>query len=179
METLVQALTKLVSRDYGPANPRPAAPRPIEVDLGAAPPCVRALAEALAAHFYRVNLGHLSMFQSGSSSPVCSLESTLEMSCENGAIDAGWVRANCGADKGAFDPACTIELGADGGGMSYFGVSWSGGTLSMVLVELEDPIEDNIVEHFATAEAFLAFLDERNADRDSPLADVAALKAAV
>lgn len=178
MDALIDGLTALVSRDFGPAKARPVPPRSIEVELGDAPPSIRALADALAANYYHVDLGYLSMFENGASSRLGSLEGTLEMSCERGGIDPDWVRARCGVDGGAFDPACTIELGADGGGMSYFGVSWSGGVPSIVLVELDDPIEDNIVLHFATPDAFIAFLEKRNRKKELP-EGLLALKAAV
>lgn len=187
MERLVEGLTKLVSRGLPSRAPRarrgdtgngPATPRELSVDLGAAPESVKKLAEALTTNYFLVRLGKLSMYENGGTDEVGSLESTLDQACENGGIAPAWARSKGGADGGAFDPAQTIELGADGGGMSYIGVTWSGGTLRLVLVELADPVEDNLLRHFTTPEEFFAFLDEiRDADDEEPK-DLTELKAA-
>jgi hypothetical protein len=179
MERLIQNLTRLVERPFGPAAApvsRPT-PRDVTVDASDAPPCVQALARALAASYYNVELGALGMFENGASSVVTSLETTLEMACQRGDIDPKWVVTHGGPGRSAFDAAKTIQLGGDGGGMSYFGVSWSRGQLAVLLVELDDPTEENLIRYFLTPAAFFDFLDGRNEEGDE-LPDLDALKAA-
>ncbi len=79
---------------------------------------------------------------------------------------------------GAFDPAKSLELGADGGGMAYLGVAWSHEGIELVLVEHEDPIEENLVTHFETPAAFFAYLEEYRDPGEGDGPDLAALRAA-
>lgn len=187
MEKLIDALTELVKRGLPPAAPRanhgdkgngPATPLEVSVDMSAAPACVQHLAEAMSTGYYFVRLGGLKMYQAGASTEVDSLESTITQACERGEIDPTWVKEHGGPDDTPFNPAMTLQLGADGGGMSYFGATWSDGKLGLVLVEFEDPVQDNLLTHFATADEFFAFLDEK-LEGDEPPKDLVALKAAV
>jgi hypothetical protein len=173
MDRIITALTGVVSK-----NTTALRKRPLRVDVGSAPPTVRALAEALATHDYNVDLGELSMYSVGDDGHVSSLASTIQTSCEEGGIDLAWLLSEGGPGGGAFDPEQTMQLGADGGGMSYFGVSWSGGIVAMVVVEFDDPTEDNVVRFFTTPADFFAFVDHLNRREDEPLPVVDALKAA-
>lgn len=185
MDDLIRAITQLVERGLPARAPRarpglgerPEAPRALEVDLAGAPAAAQELARALAANYYNVRLAEFSLYENGVGNAVRSLEPTIAMACERGEIDPERVRTQGGPGGGPFDPAATLELGGDRGGMSYLGVTWSGGKLDMVLVELEDPIQDNLLLHFTSAAELFAFLDERSDGEEKP--DVTALKAAV
>jgi hypothetical protein len=166
MERVIAALTGLVSK-----NTTASRSRALGVDLAGAPPSVQALAKALATHDYNVDLGELSMYAVGDHDALKSLAPTIEMSCEQGGIDLDQV-------KGAFEPEQTLQLGADGGGMSYFGVSWSGGKLAMLVVEFDDPTEDNLLRFFTTPAELFAFIDHLNRRQTDPLPALDALKAA-
>jgi len=161
MDALIDALTRLIEAPDAFKGQRPPSPRAIEVALADAPASVTRLAEAMAARYYHVNLGGFSMFDNTHTSTVGSLADTLEMSADNGELDLAT------ALPAGFDPARTLQLGADGGGMSYFGISWTDGATSFVVVEFEDPTEDNLIQTFATPADWLAFLDER-CDGDPP-----------
>mgnify|MGYP001010035902 CR=1 FL=1 len=170
MHALIDALTALIENPEAFKGQRPATPRTIQVDLADAPPCVQRLARALAERYYNVDLGELSMFDNDDTSMVQSLAGTLAMAAENGELDLPSVLPD------GFAPERTLQLGADGGGMSYFGVSWKDGATSFVVVELEDPTEDNLLRSFDTPAAWLEFLTDR-LDGDAP-ADLDALRAA-
>jgi hypothetical protein len=139
---------------------------------------VRALADALGTHDYNIDLGEFSMYAVGDDGELRSLAATLGVSCEDSDIDLDALLRTGGPGGGPFDPHQTLELGADGGGMSYFGVSWSGGKLAMVVVEVEDPTEDNVLRFFTTPAELFAFLDHANRHNDAPVPHLAALKAA-
>ena len=171
MERLIDGITALVGQ-------KGTRRRSAGVSLDGAPPCVRALANALLSHDYNVDLGELSMYAAGDDGVVASLASTIETSCEGGGIDLDGVRAGGGPGGSAFDPEQTLQLGADGGGMSYFGVSWSGGTLAMLVVEYDDPTEENLLRFFATPAEFFAFVDHLNRRLKEPAPHLDALKRA-
>lgn len=173
MERLIDGLTRLITK-----NQTASRGRAVGVALGAAPPCVQALAKALASHDYNIDLGELSMYAVGAEGVVPSLGSTIEMSCEHGGIDLEEVRARGGPGGSAFDPEQTLQLGADGGGMSYFGVTWAGDQLAMLVVEFDDPTEDNLLRFFTTPAEFFAFVDHLNRRETEPLPALDALKAA-
>lgn len=173
MERVIARLAQLVSEGAATRN------RARQVDLSSAPESVRALADAVATHDYNIQLGEFSMYAVGDEGrSLTSLAATLETSCENGDIDLDALKATGGPGGGAFDPQQTLELGADGGGMSYFGVSWSGGKLAVVVVEFDDPTEDNILRCFATPAELFAFLDHANRRSDRRFSHLDALKAA-
>lgn len=187
MEKFIEALTELVKRGLVPGAPRakhgdegngPATPLEVSVDMSTAPACVQRLAEAMSTGYYHVQIGKMSMYEAGAAFDVGSLESTIQQACERGEIDPAWVAQHGGANDSPFNPAMTLQLGADGGGMSYFGVSWSEGKLGLVVVEFEDPVQDNLLAHFGTPDEFFAFLAELD-DGDEQSEDLVALKAAV
>ncbi len=171
MHRIIDALTRLIENPLAFKGQRPATPRQIAVTLDDAPPCVRRLAEAMAARYYNVDLGELSMFDNDDFNRVESLAGTLAMAADNGGLDLDAVLPE------GFDPKRTLQLGADGGGMSYFGLSWRDGAAQVVLVEFEDPTETNLLRVFATPAALLAFLDDKRGDDPAP-ADLEALRAA-
>ncbi|MCE7894861.1 MAG: hypothetical protein DYH12_35015, partial [Sorangiineae bacterium PRO1] len=173
MQRLIDGFTRLIAK-----NQTASRGRAVGVALGAAPPCVQALAKALASHDYNIDLGELSMYAVGAEGVVPSLGSTIEMSCEHGGIDLEEVRARGGPGGSAFDPEQTLQLGADGGGMSYFGVTWAGDQLAMLVVEFDDPTEDNLLRFFTTPAEFFAFVDHLNRRETEPLPALDALKAA-
>lgn len=170
MERLIDALTALIE-DPNDNGPRPEEPRKTICDLTGAPECVQRLARAMATRYYNLDLGDYSMYESGGGDYVQGLGEIIRNSAEEGGFDLE------AALPGGFDPDKTLELGADGGGMSTLGVSWSGGTPTFVVVEIEDPTEDNLVKRFSTPAELLAFLDEKKPeDEDFPALE--ALRAA-
>ena len=111
------------------------------------------------------------MFCNADGGAVYSLADTFRQAAENGELDLATVL------PAGFDPERTLQLGGDGGGMSYLGIAWSDGAARLIVVELEDPTEDNLVQSFTTPEAFFAFVDER-LDGEPPPDDLVALRAA-
>jgi hypothetical protein len=179
MERLINALTELVTRP-SKDDQKPSVRGDVRADLSAAPASVEALAEALATHYYNVELGEFSMYYFDSTGNVInSLEHTIQSSCAEADIDLQTVRDSGGPGGTAYDPAQTLELGADGGGMSVLGVSWSGGKLGLVVVEIDDPVGENLLTHFTTPAELFEFLREKNEGVDDELPDVAALEAAL
>lgn len=172
MERIIRRLAQLVSSGAGTRA------RSQQVDVSAAPASVRALVDALAKHDYNIQLGEFSMYAVGEDSSLRSLAGTLELSCQDSDIDLDVLKQTGGPGGGPFDPEQTLELGADGGGMSYFGVSWSGGKLAFVVVELEDPTEDNVLRFFTTPEELFAFLRHANRHEEGSLPHLDALEAA-
>ncbi len=177
MQDLVKALTQLVTRP-GFKGKRPAKPRDVRVDLTQAPAPVKALAEALSTRYYNVDLGEFSMFDNDDDGSVESLASVIEMACKEGEIDMKEVLATGAADGSAFDPAQSLLLCSDGGGMSQLGVTWSGDEVGFVVVESDDPTEYNLLTHFTSPAELLQFLDKKNGEQDEPLGDVNALRRA-
>ncbi|HUH03357.1 MAG TPA: hypothetical protein VML75_15275 [Kofleriaceae bacterium] len=179
MERLINALTELVTRP-GKAGETPIPRGDLRADLSAAPASVKALAEALVTHCYNVELGEFSMYYFDSTGNVInSLEPVIDGSCEDADIDQQEVRDSGGPGGAAYDPARTLQIGEDGGGMSVLGVSWSGDKLGLVVVEIDDPVEENLLTHFTTPAEFFEFLREKNEGVDDELPDVAALEAAL
>lgn len=177
MEPLVRALVSLIGRNSFKGGNR-ATPRAVEVDLRGAPPCVVELVEALASNHYHVDLGEYSLFDSGTGGAVRSIAPTLTFACTEGHLDLDTILESHGSGGTPFDPNRTVELGPDAGGMSELAVSWSGGELGLVVVEYEDPTQDNVLTHLRTPQAFFAFLDDKNADGDDEPLDLEALRAA-
>jgi hypothetical protein len=77
MDRIITALTGVASKHTTALRKRS-----LRVDVGSAPPTVRALAEALATHDYNIDLGELSMYAVGDDEYVSSLASTIQTSCE-------------------------------------------------------------------------------------------------
>lgn len=179
MERLIKAITELVTRP-SKDDQKPSVRGDLRADVSGAPAAVKALAEALITNSYNVELGEFSMYHLDSTGNVInSLEPTIQSSCEEADIDLQSVRDSGGPGGSAFAPAQTLELGADGGGMSVLGVSWSGGKLGLVVVEIDDPVGENLLTHFTTPTEFFEFLREKNEGVDDELPDVAALEAAL
>ncbi len=159
MEQLIEILTALLRRD----TRKPAQPRALKVELAGAPPCVTALAEALASSQYSVDLGEFHL--STTSGPVVTLATALEMAEEAGFDDLAGHLASAGPGGAPFEVASTLALCPDGGGMSELGVVWSGGAVHLVIVEMEDPTPDNLIALLSTPEAFFERLDRSNRGR--------------
>lgn len=171
MDSIIDTLARLIENPTAFGGKQPETPRQILSDLSGAPESVRRLAHAMATRYFRVNLGAFSMFESGSSGVVASLDESLELSAERAGVDLSSVLPQ------GFVPAQTLELAPDGGGMSVLGLAWAGGEASFVLVELDDPTEDNLVQRFATPAELLDLLDEKARGRALP--DLDALRAAI
>jgi len=129
--------------------------QPIEVNLDDAPESVRALAEALSTYSYNVDLGEFDLWPGSS---VRTLEETIEFSAD--------MFDDVEAVLNGLDPSRTITLGADGGGMSELGISWSGNLVTAVIVEIDDPAEDNFVTHYDQDFKLFSFLRDRLDDDD-------------
>ncbi len=170
MEKLIEGLIGLIKRG-GPSGGETVE---VRVHTGEAPPCVRALVDAMASCTYSVDLGE---FQVDPPHLIHSLASSIEVAQDGAGLDDldGYLGSR-GPGGAPFDPASTLELAADGGGMSALGIGWSNGRAFLALVEIDDPTEDNMVKVFATPAEFFAALDRIN--RDSPGADVEALRVA-
>ena len=140
---------------------------------GGAPPAVRELIAALAAHDFYVELGAFSMY-AGTSTAVTSLQEILGRSLEQVRETDAIAPSEL---LGDLEPAATLELGADPGGMSVFGLGWSRGRLELLVVEIEDPTPDNVIRRFDAPEAFLDFVEDRLDDDDEDVkATLAALR---
>lgn len=170
MKTLIDTLTRLIENPTAFGGKQPETPRQILSDLSGAPEPVRRLAHAMATRYFRVNLGEFSMSESGSSGVVASLDESLELAAERAGVDLSSVLPQ------GFVPAQTLELAPDRGGMSVLGVAWAGGEASFVLVELDDPTEENLIRRFATPAELLDLLDDKARGRALP--DLDALRAA-
>jgi hypothetical protein len=149
MDQVLVALTKLIAHPGARPFPSPAT---LEVDLETAPACVADLARAMATNYRNLDIGEFSMY-AGTPRTVMTLQEAIEMSD----IPLDELEP---ADR--IDPKATLHLGDDGGGMSALGVSWSAdGQVSMVVVEIDDPTPENLIQRFSTPAEFLSFL-ERN-----------------
>jgi hypothetical protein len=160
MERLVEALTGLVQRGFAGQTTRDRCD--VRVDAAGAPACVQALVEAMATSVYSVDLG---AFHMRSSRAVKTLSAELASAQEGAEVDTLPV-----------EPATTLLLTADRGGMSALGLAWGDGKVSAVIVELEEPTPENLVRIFATPAELLAALD--GIDHEAG-ADIEALRAAV
>lgn len=171
MDRLINTLTQLIENRTAFDGKQPETPRQVLSDLSGAPESVRRLAHAMATRYFRINLGAFSMFEAGSSRVVASLDESLELSAERAEVELSSVLPQ------GFVPAQTLELAPDGGGMSVLGLMWAGGEASFVLVELDDPTQENLIQRFATPAELLDVLDEKARGRALP--DLDALRAAV
>ncbi len=132
MDPLVDALTALSEAPDAFEGLRPASPRHNAVELAEAPACVQRLAAAMAARYYHVVLGEFALFDDNDAyHRVESLADAIGMAADAGGIELGEVL------PAGFDPDHTLQLGADGGGMSQLGLTWSGATVRFLVVELE------------------------------------------
>ena len=149
MDQVLIALTKLIA--HPDARPFPS-PAPLGVDLDTAPACVADLARAMATNFYNLDVGEFRMY-AGTPRTVRTLQDAIEMSdIPLDELDP----------ENRVDPKATLHLADDGGGMSALGVSWSeDGQVSLVVVEIDDPIPENLIQRFSTPAELLDFL-ERN-----------------
>lgn len=164
MEQLIHAMTKLVSAS-GEDNPN--GPRPMKVDTSSAPPCVRELAEALAKYKYRrIDLGNYDI--ATTSGPLRTLEVAFEMAEEAEMEDIEGYLETAGPDGTPFDPTRTLHLADDGGGMSSLGIYWWDDSACLVLVEMDDPTEDNLVELLRTPEKAFKLFEKLNPTRQVP-----------
>lgn len=136
-------------------------PRAIALGLDGAPDIIRSLADALATHGYHIDLGEFDLWPARS---VDSLADAIAQSLD--ALDEDPDAALAG-----LDPTKTLRLGADGGGMSEFGVAWADDTITIIVVELEDPTPDNLVARYHSTSAFFAFLRDRLDAREAPEVD--------
>jgi hypothetical protein len=148
MDAFLKALTTRVSA----ARARESRAR-LDVDLGAAPAGVRALAEAMAGHAHYVELGAFSMY-AGAGTVVGSMGEAIERALAKAGADAADV-------LGEIVPGNTLWLGADPGGMSAFGLGWADGDVELLVLEIEDPTPDNVVRRFADAGDFLDFIEDK------------------
>lgn len=171
MHRLIDALTGLIENPEAFKGTRPESPRAITADLTSAPECVQRLARAMASRYYHVELGGFSMFENGAGDTVSDLAETIEFTADEASEDLA------SAYPAGFVPSQTLNLGADGGGASVFGIAWAGGVASVIIVELEDAHPDNFIQQFTTPAELLAYLDEIKEDDDPP--DLKVLKSAV
>jgi hypothetical protein len=153
MDAFINALVELIRRDGND----PDGVRPIKADLSGAPASVRALAEALASSRYSIELGGFDV--DSETGPVATLAAAFEMSAEAGIEDLDGLLATAGPGGQPLVIARTLLLAYDGGGMSALGVTWAGGAANLVIVEMEDPTEDNLVRAMATPAAAFELLD--------------------
>ena len=171
MEDVVRRLVGLV------AAPAGGEAQDVRVDVGAAPPVVRDLVAALAGGPRYVDLGEYSIDAGGLGGVVQSLAWLVEHACAEARFDLAPILALGGPGGVPFDPTQSVLLGPDAGGTSHLGVSWSGGVLGFVVVEVESPSRDSLLHHFRTPEAFFAFLDHANRRVKGSLPHVDALRA--
>lgn len=171
MQKLIEELVVLVER--GDRYEKPLA---IKADLSTAPECVKQLARALAEHRYRLDFGEFSVHSKGQ---VNSLETPIAMAEDGEFDDLELFLESAGADGEEVVPAQTLQLGADGGGMSALGVMWSSGAPTLVVVEMDDPTEENLFTHFTQPEDFFVFVDGLNQRRKREAPDLEALRSAL
>lgn len=149
MNEVLVALTKLIAHPAARPFPSPAT---LDVDLATAPACVADLARAMATNYRNLEIGEFSMY-AGTPVTVMTLQDPIEMS--NIPLDEL-------EPENRVDPKTTLHLADDGGGMSALGVSWSeDGQVSLLVVEIDDPIPENLIQRFSSPVEFLDFL-ERN-----------------
>src|SRR5690606_35527137 len=90
---------------------------------------------------------------------LVTLRETFEI-LEDLECDLEEALARAGADNGPLDPDATLALCPDGGGTSVVRVSWSGGLLSVVVIELEeDPNIDGLVRHYNTPGSLFEYVE--------------------
>lgn len=171
MDALLTLLTEFVKRGFGPGKPE--APRKIRVDLDGAPASVAALARAMAENNYKVSLGAFLMRDQQS---VCTLDAEIEAARGGDFEDFDATLQTASANGGPFDVTKTLLLCHDRGGMSALGVTWCDGEPGCVVVELEEPFEDNFLTHLKTPEAFIARLAEINEDAGHDAPDLDAIR---
>ncbi len=169
MEELIMAVIEMVGRDAR----KPDTARPIEADLSDAPACVHALAAALASSRYSIDLGgfHLVNRQPA----LITLAPAFAMTEGTEIEDLDGLLATAGPGGRRLDISRSLLLAYDGGGMSALGVTWAGGEVNLVIVEMEDPTEDSLVYAMATPAALFAKLDLVN--HKERAADLEALRA--
>ena len=149
MDQVLVALTKLIAHPGARPFPSPAT---LDVDLETAPPCVVDLARAMATNYRNLDIGEFSMY-AGTPLTVMTLQDPIEMSD---------IPLDELEPEDRVDPKATLRLADDGGGMSALGVSWSeDGQVSLLVVEMDDPTPENLIQRFSTPAEFLGFL-ERN-----------------
>jgi hypothetical protein len=153
MESVINALADII--EGAPALDQS---RECRVDSSDAPACVQRLVKAMCDHSWQVSLLAYGMNQNASGR-VVGLDETFEL-MEDLDFSLEETLAQAGADHGPLDLAATLWLAPDGGGMSFLGLSWSGGILSFVVVEFdEDPNMDGLVKHLTTPGALFEYLD--------------------
>ncbi len=174
LDSVLQHLTTCFTQ-----RPRVSSPRACTVDLAAAPDGVRAFVEALRHHRWDQRLGCY-RWRGEDEQPVESLRLTLETLEDALDHELEEALAEAGADGGPFDPDQSIELCSDDGGMTVLGLSWSGGTVSLVVLELEeDPNSDGLLMHLAGPGAVVAYLRDRLVDDELGGESIEALARAV
>ncbi len=174
MNAILLELARMVAEQGSPLP----TPRRCTVELGRAPEAVRTLAEALRAHAWEVHLMSYELVDSGVR-PVESLELTLDALRDGLDHELEEVLAHAGADGGAFDPAATIELCPDPGGMSVLALAWSNGAPSFVVLEMdEDPNAPGLLKHLTTPGALIAYLERYLVEEDEDRSVLERLRAA-
>ena len=153
MESVVTALTEIIN-----SAPALETRRTCRVDTNDAPACIQQLVEAMCTHQLNVAL-HEYRLSVNENVALVTLRDTFEI-LEDLECDLEEALSQAGADHGPLDPDATLALGPDGGGMSILGVSWSGGLLSFVVIELEeDPNIDGLVRHYTTPGALFEYVE--------------------
>lgn len=170
MEKLIEGLIALIKR----GGKRGVGPSEVRVDTAAAPACVRTLVDEMATGGFSVDLGEYHLLPSHR---IQSLAGAVEAGQEGADLEdlEGYLSSR-GPDGTPFDPASTIQLAADRGGMSALGIGWSNGRAYLVIVEIADAVEANLVQIFTTPADFFATLDKVNRRRAGD--DVEALRVA-
>jgi hypothetical protein len=163
MDSVLVELARLVAERGAPL----ATPRACTVDLGEAPASVRTFVDALRAHEWNVRLMAYALTDEGDR-PVESLALTLDALRDGLDHELEEVLAHAGADGGVFDPATTIELCPDPGGMSVLALSCSGGAPAFVVLEMdEDPNAPGWLTHLTTPGALIAYLADYLVEDDA------------
>lgn len=171
MERVVNALIGLIEDPSAFAGKQPEAPWKILPDLAEAPEYVKRLVHAMATRYHNVDLGDLRLSFTGASGVVADLADTIELAAERGDVELETVVPE------GFVLGQTLEIASDGGGMSVLGLAWAAREVCFVLVEMDDPTEENLIQRFTEPEALLELLEEKARGRVSP--DLHALRAAI
>lgn len=138
------------------AQPATATSSPIQPSLDGAPPAVRRFAESLVSRRPFVDLGEFTLTRPSTlHDSTESIQMGLDLLDEDPLYPPG------------FDPARTIVLAADGGGMSELALAWTDDDAYFVIVEIEDPTEDTLVVEY-TFSALVDWLREREQDAYDP-----------
>lgn len=149
MERFIKALTSIINEGDVRKNPST-----YQGNLDGAPREVQALIEALTTRSYNVGLGQYAMNE------PCSMGEKLWHVAEEIEQSLDMVGSSLEELLPGFNPTKTVLLSADRGGNSMVAISWGRDKLEGIVVEHADPTEENVVQFFDQAEAFIRCLDD-------------------